>query len=324
MLKYILKRLVHLIPVILVISIILFGLLQLMPGDPVMAYLGEGGAKLKPERIAQMRAQMGLDQPVYIQYFKWLQRTITGDFGESVQYKKPVIDLMGTFIWNSFIINITGFVLSFAISIPVGIKAAVNRFGFFDNFITVFSLVGISFPSFFLAMLVIFAFSINLGWFPLNGMITVGKVYESTWAYATDVMYHMVLPTLVITIGSLAGLVRYVRNAMLDVIKQDYIRTARSKGLSERVVIYKHAFRNALIPVVTLASMSLPGLFGGSIILETMFLWPGIGRVLYEAVTNRDYSVVMTSNLFFAVLMLIGNLIGDISYALVDPRVKVE
>lgn len=326
MLKYLARRLLHLIPVIIIISMIIFGIIEIMPGDQVNAYLGQG-SQTTPEQQQQIRKQLGLDQPFYIRYFKWLGRTVTGDFGNSLKYRKPVKDVIGTYIWNSFYLNVISLVLAFAIAIPVGIRSAVNKYGLFDNFWTVFSLTGVSMPSFFFALLLIFYIAIPVDWIPLNGMRTVimaVKGYDSKWAEILDVLKHMLLPTIVLTIRSLASLTRYVRNSVIEVINQDYIRTARSKGLSEKVVIYKHAFRNALMPIVTLLGLYIPSLFGGSILLETVFLWPGIGNILYTSILDRDYSMLMAANVFYAVLMLAGNLLADISYALVDPRVKVE
>lgn len=326
MLKYILRRVLHLIPVIIIISIVIFGIVELMPGDPVNAYLGVGsGATVEQQQ--QIRAKFGLDQPAHIRYFKWLGRTVTGDFGRSIKYRKDVKDVIGIYIWNSFYLNIVAMVFAFAIAIPVGIKSAVKKYGYFDNFWTVFSLTGVSMPSFFFALLLIYFVAVPIKWIPLNGMRTVilaVKGYPSKWAEILDVLKHMLLPVTVLTISSLASLTRYVRNSVIEVINQDYIRTARSKGLKEKVVIYKHAFRNALLPIVTLLGMYIPGLFGGSILLETVFIWPGIGNILFTSIGDRDYSMLMAANVFYAVLMLAGNLLADISYALVDPRVKVE
>lgn len=326
MLKYILRRVLHLIPVIIIISIVIFGIVELMPGDPVNAYLGVGsGATIEQQQ--QIRAKFGLDQPAHIRYFKWLGRTVTGDFGKSIKYRKDVKDVIGIYIWNSFYLNIVAMVFAFAIAIPVGIKSAVKKYGYFDNFWTVFSLTGVSMPSFFFALLLIYFVAVPIKWIPLNGMRTVilaVKGYPSKWAEILDVLKHMLLPVTVLTISSLASLTRYVRNSVIEVINQDYIRTARSKGLKEKVVIYKHAFRNALLPIVTLLGMYIPGLFGGSILLETVFIWPGIGNILFTSIGDRDYSMLMAANVFYAVLMLAGNLLADISYALVDPRVKVE
>lgn len=310
------------IPVIIVISILLFCLVKAMPGDPVRAYLGVN-SKVSPEIKEKLMSDLGLDQPMHIQYFMWLKRMANGDFGESIQYKRPVSEVVGDFLWNTFLLKIVVFILAFGISIPIGIICAVKQYSKTDNFWTVFSLIGISMPSFFFGLLLIFAFAVNFRLFPISGMVTPGTDYTGL-EYVLDMAKHMVLPVTVLTISSLASLVRYIRNSMLEVVKQDYIRTARSKGLGEKIVIYKHAFRNALIPIVTLIGIWIPFLFTGSVITEKVFVWPGIGRVLYEGVIMRDYNLIMTLNMLFALLMLMGNLLQDIGYAIVDPRVKVE
>lgn len=286
MLKYVGKRLLHLIPVIIIISIVIFGVVELMPGDPVNAYLGIG-SNTTPEQQQQIRERLGLDKGPVARYFNWLKRTVTGDFGRSLKFRKPVKEVIGTYIWNSFSINVVAMVFAFAIAIPVGIRSAVRKYGLFDNFWTVFSLLGVSMPSFFFALILIFFVAVPVSWIPLNGMRTAvlaAKGYASKWAEIKDVLVHMILPVTVLTISSLASLTRYVRNSVIEVINQDYIRTARSKGLSEKVVIYKHAFRNALLPIVTLLGLWIPGLFGGSLILETVFIWPGIGNVLLTSI----------------------------------------
>lgn len=326
MLKFLVKRTLSLIPVLIVITIILFIVLQLMPGDPVNAYLGIG-SKVTPEQQANIRTQLGLDKSPVIQYFNWIGRTLKGDFGSSIQYRKPVKDIIGDYIWNTFLLNIVSVILAFAIAIPVGIKSAVKKYGKFDNFWTVFSLIGVGMPSFFFALLLIFFIAVPINFIPLNSMrdpLKAALGYENFFAEVLDVTRHMILPVIVLTILSLASLIRYVRNSVIDVINQDYIRTARSKGLSEKIVIYRHAFRNALIPVVTLMGMYIPILFGGSILLETVFIWPGIGKMLYSGVMNRDIWLVMTANTFYALLTVLGNFVADISYAAVDPRVKLE
>lgn len=326
MLKYILKRLLNLIPVMLVITIIIFLIIRLMPGDPVSAYLGMG-SKTTVEQQQQIRAKLDLDKPLHIQYWNWLKRTVTGDFGMSLKYRQPVKNIIGTYIWNSFSLNLIAMILAFAISIPVGIKSAVKKYGVFDNFWTVFSLAGVSMPSFFFALILIFFIAIPSNWIPLNGMrtpILSAMGYESKMAEIFDILKHMILPIIVLTIMDLASLIRYVRNAVIDVINQDYIRTARSKGLREKVVIYRHAFRNALLPIVTLLGMYIPALFGGSILLETVFIWPGIGNILFTSILDRDYSMLMAANVFYALLTVAGNLLSDVSYALVDPRIRVK
>ncbi len=320
MLKYIIRRLLHMIPVILIISIVIFGIVKMAPGDPVGTNLDP---KATAEQRAAERARLGLDKPLPVQYWNWLTRSVKGDFGDSYIYKKPVSDVVPNFIWNTFLLNVVDFILAFLISIPIGIICAVKQYSKTDNFWTVFSIIGISMPSFFFGLLLIYIFSVKLNAFPINGMVTPGK-NATGWAHIKDVMHHIFLPALVLVIGSMASLVRYTRTSMLEVINQDYIRTARSKGLSEKVVIYKHAFRNALIPIMTIIGFWIPGLFSGAVILETTFVWPGIGNVMMDAISARDYNLIMALNMFFALLTLLGNLLADIGYALVDPRIKVE
>jgi len=320
MLKYIIRRLLHMIPVILIISIVIFGIVKMAPGDPVGTNLDP---KATAEQRAAERARLGLDKPLPVQYWNWLTRSVKGDFGDSYIYKKPVSDVVPNFIWNTFLLNIVDFILAFLISIPIGIVCAVKQYSKTDNFWTIFSIIGISMPSFFFGLLLIYIFSVKLNAFPINGMVTPGK-NATGWAHIKDVMHHIFLPALVLVIGSMASLVRYTRTSMLEVINQDYIRTARSKGLSEKVVIYKHAFRNALIPIMTIIGFWIPGLFSGAVILETTFVWPGIGNVMMDAISARDYNLIMALNMFFALLTLLGNLLADIGYALVDPRIKVE
>ncbi|HLR34841.1 MAG TPA: ABC transporter permease, partial [Tissierellales bacterium] len=317
--KYIVRRILHLIPVVLIISILLFSIIKLAPGDPV-------GSNLDPrataEQRAEERARLGLDKPIPVQYWEWLQRSLRGDFGNSYTYKRPVKDIVPKFIWNTFLLNVVVYLFAFLISLPVGIICAVKQYSRTDNFWTVFSIIGISMPTFFFGLLLIYVFAVKLNWLPINGMVTAGKNATGI-ARVKDILYHMILPGIVLIIGSMASYVRYTRTSMLEVINQDYIRTARSKGLSEKVVIYKHAFRNALIPIITIVGFTIPSLFSGAVILETVFVWPGIGNVLMEGINMRDYNLVMALNMFFALLTLLGNLLADVGYALVDPRVKV-
>lgn len=308
------------IPVIIIISICIFSIIKLTPGSPVGTNLDP---RATPEQKAAERKRLGLDDPVHIQYFNWVKRSLSGDFGVSYIYNRPVKDVVKPFLLNTLLLNVAVFILSFLISIPIGIICAVKQYSKTDNFWTVFSLIGISLPTFFFGLMLIFLFSVKLGITPINGMVEAGSKTTGL-VRAIEVGHHMILPSLVLIIYNLARLVRYTRNGMLDVLHQDYIRTARSKGLSERVVIKKHAFRNALIPIVTLLGFQIPLLFSGSVLLETVFLWPGVGRVLVESINGRDYNLMMVLLMLFAILTLIGNLLADIGYALVDPRVKVE
>lgn len=318
LIRYILKRLLICIPVLLIISLVIFTIVEFMPGDPLNAFLNPEQITGSPEEIMQKREffikKLGLDDPFFIRFFRWWKHLFQGELGYSVIKNKPVKDFIGRYIYNSFKVNIIGFVIAFFLSIIIGIKSAIKKNTFFDKFWTVFSIMGISLPRFFIALLLIFIFPIILGVLPISGMqdpIGIRPGYQ-----------YFILPTLVIILGLLAPLIKYVRNAMLEVLKQDYIRTARAKGLSEKVVIYRHAFRNALIPIVTLLGSYIPWLFGGSIIVEKIFVWQGIGLLINESYTFRDRSVLIITLVFFAVLTLIGNLLQDVGYSLVDPRIR--
>ncbi len=270
-----------------------------------------------------MKAFLGLDQPVGIRYVNWLKNALTGNFGFSIQYNEPVSHVIHTYIWNSFLLAIVSFVLEMVIAIPIGIYSATKVHSAFDVIFTIVAFAGISLPSFFLALLLQKAFSVDLGWLPLDGMSSVGVVMGPLQQFG-DVCLHMILPTITLTVMGIGGTMRYVRTSMLEVINQDYIRTARSKGLSERVVIYKHAFRNASIPIVTFIGGALPGLFSGAMITETVFGWPGIGKIFLASISQRDYMFIMGYVMLLAVLVMIGNLLSDVLYSVVDPRIRLK
>lgn len=323
MLKYILKRIALLVPVFLIISVIIFGVSQMTPGNPVEIRLGQTPNLTQEQRehiTAVLTEKYGLNKPITERYFIWLKNTFTGEFGETID-GTPVKKALGEPLRNTIILNILVITLSLSISIIVGIKSAVKRGKFYDSFWQVFSLIGTSTPTFFIGLILIFVVSLRLGLLPTGGMPSIrlqGFDLFVAW------VKHMILPVITLTIGSLAGTVRYVRNAMVDALNQDYIRTARSKGLSEKVVVYSHAFRNALIPVVTIVIGSIGGLFAGSSITETIFSWNGLGSKLIQSINLRDWSIVMTINLFTAFIYLTTNLVTDVTYALVDPRVKLS
>jgi len=324
MFKFLGKRLLSLLPVVIIISIMLFTIMKMMPGDPVR-YMIPPGSILDPIAYEDLyRAayeRLGLDKPVIIQYFIWFAKMVTGDYGYSSSYQIAVRDVIGEPLRNSIIINVFSITLAFLISIPVGIKSAVKKDSLHDRGWQIFSLVGISMPTFFIGLTLIFLFALTLNWLPSGGM-----PYQNPGSpeYYGQFLRHLVLPVATLTLGALAGTIRYVRGAMLEALSKDYIRTARSKGLKDKVVIYTHAFRNALIPVVTILSFSIVGLFGGSAITEAIFVWNGIGTVLIRALNVRDFNLVLVMNMFYAVLALGANIVMDISYALVDPRVKLE
>lgn len=317
--RYIGRRLLVTIPVIIIISMIIYTLIYIMPGDPILAMLDPEKTKfMTPEQkalyIENMRVFLGYDKGFVGRYFVWWEDILTGNFGYSIRAGLPVNEFLGDYIGRSFKVNVVGFIVAFAIAIPVGISTAVKKGKTLDKTVTVLSMIGISLPSFFIALLLILFFAAYLRILPFSGM-------SDPRGIRPDFLY-MILPVTVIVLGSLASLVRYIRASMLNVLKMDYIRTARSKGLSEKIVIYRHAFSNALIPVVTIIGNWIPALFGGSIIVETIFAWPGIGFLMNQSYSFKDYAVLQTVLLFFGVLTMAGNLFIDIGYAIVDPRIR--
>lgn len=319
MLRYILKRILNLIPVLFIISLLVFFLMKAMPGDPILLMMPRGGNQMTKEEYNKMydtlEERYGFDKSLPEQYVKWLGKTLKGDFGESTQRKIPVKDFLKDPLKNTLILNFGATILSFTLSIIIGIRSATHKGGIFDKFFQVFTIVGISLPTFFIGLILIFFFAFRLGWLPANGMPRDNTLLQ--W------IKYLVLPTLTLTVGSLASLSRYVRTSMLEALNEDYIRTARAKGLKEKTVIYSHAFRNALIPVVTAMTWSIISMFSGSAITEKVFSYRGIGNELITAVIATDYNVVLTLSMFYALLTLFGNLFMDITYALVDPRVKL-
>jgi len=324
MLKFLGRRILSLVPVFIIISIMIFIIMKLMPGDPVR-YMLPPGAIRDPEiyqRLYQAAyIKLGLDKSLPMQYLIWMKNMLIGDFGYSSYWRQEVKSVIGEPLVNSIVINVFSIGLAFLISIPVGIKSAVKKDSLTDRGWQVFSLFGMSMPTFFIGLTLIFLLASRARLFPYGGM-----PYEDpgTIGYYLSYFKYLVLPVTTLTIGALAGTIRYVRGSMLEALSKDYIRTARSKGLREKVVIYTHAFRNALIPVVTIMSFSIIGLFGGSAITEKIFVWNGIGTVLITALNNKDFNVVLVLDMFYAVLALLANIIMDVSYALVDPRVKLE
>ena len=320
MLQYTVKRILKMIPTVLIISILLFKVIDLAPGNFLDTKVNPN---MTVEKLEQLEAVYGFDKPFGERYVNWLKKAVKGDFDESLKLRQPVSEIIKDYAWNSFVLAGTAFLLSILIAIPLGIVCATKQYSLADKATTILTFVSISLPSFLLGLMLINAFSLKIKLFPIGGMTTAGSNLTGA-AYYKDVLIHMVLPVVSLTILQAGSLIRYVRTAMLEVINQDYIRTARAKGLKEKVVIYKHALRNGLIPVITYIGMSLPGLFAGALITETIFVWPGIGRIGYEAILNRDYTLLMGFNMFMAVLTLMGNLLSDILYAVVDPRIKLK
>jgi len=257
-------------------------------------------------------------------YFTWLSNILQGDLGDSFLVNQPVAEVIRKNMWVSFTISLIALVLQFAISIPLGIASATHQYGALDYTVTILAMMGISLPSFFLGRLLISLFSVKLGWLPAGGLGTTSETFDTSWAAFVDKIPYVILPMIVLVILSIGGLMRYTRTNMLEVLNSDYIRTARAKGLSEKTVIYKHAFKNTMIPLVTMLAGTLPGLFGGAMITEQVFGLPGIGNQAYKALTNGDVPFIMGYNMFLAVLGVIGVLMSDLMYMLVDPRVKIS
>ncbi|MBI4620938.1 MAG: ABC transporter permease [Desulfobacterales bacterium] len=311
------------IPLLLGITLISFMVIHLAPGAPTGLQ-----TDLNPKITAEARARLekiyGLDKPLHTQYLLWLKRLIVLDLGNSFSMDgRPVTDKIIERIPITILINALSMFLIILIAVPIGVISASYQDSFFDKFTTVFVFVGFAVPTFWLALLLMILFGVNLGWLPISGLKSLNYEYLPAFGMIMDRAKHLILPIFVSAFGGLAGLSRYTRSNMLEVIRQDDIMTARSKGLKERVVIFKHALRNALLPVITILGLSVPGLIGGSVIFETIFAIPGMGQLFYMSVMARDYPVIMGILVIGAVLTLLGNLIADISYALADPRIKI-
>ncbi len=316
--KYIGKRLLQAVIILLGVSVIVFALVNFIPGDP---YSGMYSPDIPTEEIEAKLDELGANDPIPIQYVKWLGRALTGDLGYSIWYKEPVISVILGRLGNTALLACSSILVSTLLGITVGIYSARHRKGLVDNVSTVMAFTALSIPSFFFGMILIKIFGVDLQILPISGMVTVGKENITGAARALDIARHMVLPTVVLGLMNAATMLRYTRSSMVDIQGMDFIRTARAKGLPERKVIYKHALKNALSQIITVLSLQIPGLLSGSLLTETVFLWPGVGRLNFEAVNHRDYPLIMGIVLILASFTLIANLIADISYAAIDPRV---
>jgi peptide/nickel transport system permease protein len=323
LLTYLLKRISLIIPFLIGVSLIAFIIIHLAPGEPT-ALQAEMNPKVSAEARAQIRKIYGLDKPLHIQYIKWLQKMLTLDFGRSLNDDRPVRKKIGERIPITLTINVLSLILIFLIAIPLGVLSAVKQYSFFDKITTLLVFIGFAIPTFWLALLLMRLFGLTLGWLPISGINSLYFEKLSTGEFLIDRGKHLVLPVFCSAFGGLAYLSRYARGNMLEVIRQDYIRTARAKGLSERVVIFKHALKNTLMPIITLIGLSIPGLIGGSVIFETIFTIPGIGRLFWEAVMTRDYPLVMGIFVVGCLLTQVGILISDVAYAYVDPRIRYK
>ncbi|MEN6489919.1 MAG: ABC transporter permease [Smithella sp.] len=324
MLKYILKRILFMIPLLLGITIICFSVMRLAPGSPVDLET-QMNPKSSVEMKERLKALYELDKPIHQQYWSWLTKLSHGDLGISfASDHRPVAAKILERIPITILLEFLSLLIIIAVAIPIGVLSAVHQDSLFDKITGVFVFIGFAVPTFWLALLLMIFFGIHLGWLPISGLRSLNYEYLSPWGQFVDLVKHLVLPVFISAFGGLAGLSRYMRANMLEVIRQDYIMTARAKGLSERDVIYKHALRNALLPAITILGLSIPGLIGGSVIFETIFAIPGMWQLFYMAVMARDYPTVMGILLIGAVLTLVGNLIADVSYAVADPRIRIS
>jgi peptide/nickel transport system permease protein len=322
MLTYLAKRLVTMVPFLIGITFISFFIMHLAPGSPtdVLTDLNPKISELAKDRLTKL---YGLDQPLHVQYWNWLKRMAVMDFGRSfAPDSRHVLNKIFERLPITITINLLSLTMVLLLAVPIGVYSATHRGSFFDQATTVFVFLGFATPTFWLALLCMILFGVTLGWLPISGLKSLNHAQLSAWGQLLDYAWHLALPVTLSAFVSLAGMSRYIRGNMLEVIRQDYIITARAKGLSEAAVIYRHALRNALLPVITVLGLSLPGLIGGSVIFESIFAIPGMGKLFYDAVMSRDYPMVMGGLVIGAVLTLLGNLLADLGYVAADPRVR--
>ncbi|MBE6011124.1 MAG: ABC transporter permease [Lachnospiraceae bacterium] len=314
MFQYIVRRILISMPVLLGVTIICFLIINLAPGDPVDMMMDPNTPKEIQEAT---REKLGLNQPIYIRYFQWLMNLKDGNFGYSYKTYQPVKDMIAQRILPTIQLMGVSLLAGLMIALPLGVLSAVKQYSWIDYISTTFSFLGISVPSFFFGLLAIYIFSLKLGWLPSSGTVSLGS--EKT---LIDSIRHMALPVTVLSLSTAGQFIRYVRSSVLEVLGKDYLRTARAKGLSEAFVIGKHSFRNAVIPIITMLGLEIPGLFGGAIITEQLFSWPGIGQLAVGAISGRDYPVLMAVNFITAFLVLASGLLTDVLYSVFDPRIK--
>jgi peptide/nickel transport system permease protein len=314
MTTYIIRRLIMMIPILFGISVISFAIMYAAPGKPAVMNLDPD---ISVEDRERQMAKLGLNDPPHVQYLNWMGNVLKGDFGTSFTKKQPVKDMILDRLPNTLILMLFSTILAVIIAIPFGVLSATKQYSKLDYGVTVTSFLGLATPNFWLGLMLIMLFSVQLGWTPVGGVSTLGADFS-----LLDRLHHLILPAIVLATADMAGLTRYTRSSMLEVINQDYIRTARSKGFRERTVIYKHGLRNGLIPIITIFGLMLPTFIGGSVIVESLFSWPGIGKLFIDATFERDYPVIMAITMFGAVLTVLGNLIADILYAVLDPRIE--
>ena len=334
MLTYIIRRIVSLIPVLIGVSIIVFMFIHLIPGDPVLAILGERAAV---ENVERVRKQMGLDKPIWEQYFLYVGKVVQGDFGRSIRSNTPVMDEIRAKLPATAELALWAMIFAVLIGVPAGIISAARRNSIFDTVAMFVALIGVSMPVFWLGLMLAFVFSVWLGWLPFSGRLdptitlvphtgfmVLDSLIDGNWKALGNSMSHLILPSLALATIPLAIIARMTRSSLLEELTQDYIRTAKSKGLAERTVLFRHALKNAFLPVVTTIGLQVGALLSGAILTETIFSWPGIGRWLYGAIGARDYPIVQGVALLITFIYVSVNLLVDISYAFLDPRIRYQ
>jgi peptide/nickel transport system permease protein len=318
--RWLIRRILVSIPVLLGITILSFSFVRLAPGDPVRMMVNPeymaGGAE---DFIARKRAELGLDKPLPVQYVAWLGELTQGNLGYSFFDRRPVGDILKERLWPTTELMGTALLLALAFGVPLGLLAAIHQYSALDYISAVVSLATISTPSFFLGLAAIYIFSLKLNLFPTSGMFTAGEPRT-----VADDLHHLILPALILGLNLAGPFVRYARSSLLEVIRQDYLTTAKSKGLAGRLVILRHALPNALLPLITVIGIQIPALFAGAVVIEQIFAWPGMGQLALAAITQRDYPVLMGFTMIIAVLVLLSNLVADVAYAVVDPRIRLS
>ena len=312
--RYIRKRLLQAVPVVFGITILTFFIMKMAPGGPLTGMISP---RTSSESLQRAREALGLNDPIIVQYWNWLKQLVQGNFGYSTYNGQAVLDRLPA----TLLLTVTSFVISFVVGIPLGVYSATHKYSKADYGLTVFSFIGISIPSFFFGMGLIFVFALKLKWLPTSGFGSSTFNGEGM-SFILHNLKYLIMPALVMSLSNLATVMRFARSSMIETLNQDYVRTARAKGLSEKVVIYKHALKNSMIPVITIFGQSIPNLFGGAYITEKVFGWPGMGLLGVDAINNRDYQMLMGLTLFTAILVLLGNLLADIMYSFVDPRIR--
>lgn len=321
MLKYIIRRLIIMVPELFVISFLVFMIMWAAPGDFLDQYRMD--PSVSPQFLESLEKELGLDKPPIIQYSIWLKNILVGNFGYSFYYRQPVSKLIWGRVFATIILSLSSFFFSWILGIITGVFSALKKYSMWDKLLTIIAFSGIAIPGFFLALLLLYI-AANTGWFPISGMVSIGHSQMGAGERFKDILWHLTLPTIALGFGGFATLMRYMRGSLLDVLNEDYVTFARAKGLPERKVIYKHALRNAINPMITFLGYSISGLLGGAVIIENIFAWPGMGRLVYQALIQQDVYLVMASAVISAVMLVIGNLIADILLAAVDPRVRLE